>query len=121
MAEVAAELLEPKEGKTLEESARVFLDWLNEQHELHRLPDVLRALDDVWKARFGSANVWVATAHPLSREARKALEHAARGATLTDTVDANLIGGARVRIDDRVVDGSLRGALTHLQDTLLQE
>lgn len=121
MAEVAVDLLEPKEGKTLEDGARTVLEWLNELHELHRLPDLLRALDEVWKARFGAANVWVATAHPLSRDAHKALESAAKGATLIDTVEPDLIGGARVRIDDRVVDGSLRGALTQLQNALLQE
>jgi|SRR3989338_6981073 len=120
LAEMVVELLESKDGKSVEDGSRAFLEWLDERHEMHRLPDIFRAIDEVWKKRFGAANIWVASAHTLTREARKAVENAASGATVRDTVEPNLIGGARIRIDDRIIDGSLRGALTQLQETLLE-
>ena len=120
LAETAVELLQDKEGKALEDGSQALLAWLQERHEAHRLPEILRAMDEVWRKRFGAANIWVASAHPLTREARKALERAAAGATIRDTVEPHLIAGARIRIDDRIIDGSLRGALSQLQESLLE-
>ena len=40
---------------------------------------------------------------------------------LTSRTDASLIGGAVIRAGDMVVDGSVRGRLTKLVETLLQK
>ena len=119
-ATLAVDVLDGKSGKELEEAAHTFLLWIKERQDDHRLPDVLRAIDDVWKERFGVATVRITTAHPLTRDARKAIEDAARGAALVDSVDPDLIGGACIRMDDRILDGSIRGHLKALKISLMQ-
>ena len=69
------------------------------------------------------AQVRVATAKPLSQADKdKLTEHltAALGkrVKLSERVDPGLIGGVRLELDDKVIDGTLRAKLAQLQATL---
>lgn len=87
-----------------------------------RLADQIR---DAFRARLnierGVAEAVVTTAVPLSDDARAAVEAAVRGYTnaatveLTETVDTAILGGAVVRIGDRIIDGSVRTRLNSLR------
>jgi F-type H+-transporting ATPase subunit delta len=44
----------------------------------------------------------------------------ARSVTLTSDTDPSLLGGALIRADDLVIDGSVRGRLNKLAGTLTQ-
>lgn len=59
------------------------------------------------------------TARPLKAATRKAIEDAA-GAPVTEVVRPELIGGLRLRIGDRVIDGSVAGNLERLKRTLAE-
>jgi len=120
LAEAFVSVVESLDGKLLDAAAGWYLEWLREHGESHRLPEIIRAIDDVWKKRFGAAHIVIETAHPLSWDARAALEKQARGADVSEAVRPNLIGGARLRVDDLVLDGSIAGQLARLSQTLLQ-
>ena len=87
-----------------------------------RLADQIR---DAFRARLNSergvAEAVVTTAVPLSDDARAAVEAAVRGYTnadtveLTEQVDSAILGGAVVRIGDRIIDGSVRTRLNSLR------
>ena len=87
-----------------------------------RLADQIR---DAFRARLNSergvAEAVVTTAVPLSDDARAAVETAVRGYTnadtveLTEQVDSAILGGAVVRIGDRIIDGSVRTRLNSLR------
>jgi len=69
------------------------------------------------------AQVRVATAKPLSQADKdKLIEHltAALGkrVKLSERVDPGLIGGVRLELDDKVIDGTLRAKLAQLQAAL---
>ena len=90
-----------------------------------RLADQIR---DAFRQRLNSerriAAAIVTTAVPLSNEARASVEAAVRGYTnavtveLSEQVDAAILGGAIVRIGDRIIDGSVRTRLNSLRRTV---
>jgi F-type H+-transporting ATPase subunit delta len=108
------------EEKELEEVSKQFVAYLQSQHLLGKARAILDALHQAWKERYGISQIKITTAHPLSKKSLQALEKAARGASVETTVDASLIGGATLRIDDRILDGSLSGQLASLKQTLLE-
>lgn len=107
-------------AKQLSEASAQFVKTVAEHGDLHRMSDIVRNVDAAWKEKFGAANVHVTTAHPLSKELRISLEQLAQGATIHETVDPELIGGARIRIDDRLIDGSVAGKLAALKNALAE-
>jgi F0F1-type ATP synthase delta subunit len=118
LARVYVEMTEGKSQKDVEKIAAAFVEFLVARHERSQWRDVVRHIDGAWRKKYGVATVSITSAHPLSKEARNILEKAAMGATLTETVDAALIGGARVRMDDRVIDASIAGSLLSLASHL---
>ncbi len=116
-------LVEAVEGKTEKEMEKIigeFISYLSEQRLLAHWREIVRSLDSVWKEKYGAANVTITSAHPLSEKSRKALEKAAAGAEVIELVDPELIGGAIVRIDDRIFDSSISGALNSLKNSLIK-
>lgn len=97
-------------GKSLEDAARGFVELLAKRGELGRVRDVIRRL---------TVTVVAETSHPLKPAMRKAIQDAA-GGPLTEVVNKDLIGGVRLRIDDRVLDGTIAGKLERLNRTLTE-
>jgi F-type H+-transporting ATPase subunit delta len=104
---------------TVEKAADGLIHLLIECHELKRLDDVILAIDQIWKERYGVATITIETAHPLTAALRKQVSGIAKGAELREEVDEELIGGARIRIDDRLIDGSIAGHIAQLHKQLL--
>lgn len=101
---------EGKTPKQLETVAGDFVRLLAKRGELGRVREVIRRL---------TTTVVAETAHPLKPATRKAIEDAA-AAPLTEVVNPELIGGMRLRINDRVLDGSIAGQLERLKRTLAE-
>jgi F-type H+-transporting ATPase subunit delta len=118
LAEAFLDLAEDKTGKDLQDAARAYIEWLAKENEKHRIRDIMRQIDKLWKERHGVSNVEVASAQPLTDRMRDKLRNTVDGASINEIVDKNLIGGARLRIDDRVLDGSVKGRLDALKKTL---
>lgn len=106
------------EGQELEDAAEAFVALLKEKNILQKWRDIVRQIDFIWRERYGVASVSVVSAHPLTKAAEKALEKIAQGAEFVSSVDSELIGGAVVRIDDRVIDASVSGYLQRLKTAL---
>jgi len=118
LATALVQATEGKSGKELQSAVSEFVRILSQERLMHRWRDIARAVDRVWIERHGMANVTVATAYPLDKPLMQALEKAANGASVTTTVEPELLGGARIRIDDRLIDGSIAGHLERLRTTL---
>lgn len=99
---------EGKSAKQVETVAGDFVRLLAKRGELGRVRDVIRRL---------TVTVVAETAYPLKAATRKAIEAIAE-APLTEVVRPELIGGLRLRIDDRVYDGTIAGHLDRLQRQL---
>lgn len=85
--------------------------------EIVRLYEVLKAEDE------GYVEVDVTTAYALSKEVKSHLTTSlenklGKKVHMNVAVDKSLIGGVLVRAGDKVIDGSIRGQLKHMQKTL---
>ena len=85
--------------------------------EIARQFDILRALEEQ------NLDVEVVSAYPLTEAESEHLASVLRNkyekeVTLTSRVDPNLLGGAIIRAGDTVIDGSVRGKLEKLGESL---
>ena len=92
---------------------------------LSLLPEVAMLFDQLKQAVERTVAVHVTAAYPLSDAETQQLadtmqEKLARSITLTSETDPSLLGGALIRADDLVIDGSVRGRLNKLAGTLTQ-
>ncbi|MBU0646130.1 F0F1 ATP synthase subunit delta [Patescibacteria group bacterium] len=110
-----------KSGDQLEETMKEFVAFLAQRQELFRTREIIRQLDAVWREIYGAANVTIETAYPLTDDLRQQLVQMLRGADLKEKLDPELIGGAKLRIDDRLLDGSVMGKLMALKKTLVSK
>ncbi len=100
-----------------------FLKLLIQNNRLTLAPTIAE-LFEVYKAENeGYVEVEVATAFAFSKEEKKsftlALEKTlGKKVHINVTVDKSLIGGVLVRAGDRVIDGSIKGQLQHMQKAL---
>lgn len=118
LAKAYVEITKGLKGSELEHAANAFVQVLAQRGEIHRYRDIVLAIDRIWKEEYGAANLTIATAHPLTKKLKESLEKLAQGAALKEEVDPELIGGAKLRIDDRIIDGSIRGHLLALKQRL---
>ena len=92
---------------------------------LSLLPEVAMLFDQLKQAVESTVAVHVTSAYPLSNAETQQLadtmqEKLARSITLTSETDPSLLGGALIRADDLMIDGSVRGRLNKLAGALTQ-
>jgi F-type H+-transporting ATPase subunit delta len=100
-----------------------FLKLLLQNNRLALLPHIAKIFEELKADDEGYVEVEVISAFAFDKEAKQKFS-----ATLEKTlhkkihmnvsVDKSLIGGVLVRAGDRVIDGSIRGQLQHLQKAL---
>ncbi len=106
-------------GDGLNELGQNFIRVLSQYRRLDVLPEIT-ALYELQKAEYeNSVDVSVTSAVAFDEKQRKQLiaslkERLGRDIRLHCETDENLIGGAIIRADDLVIDGSLRGKLSRL-------
>ena len=103
---------------------RNFIAVMMDHQRLNDLNDIIAAYDQVADAGKGLAEAEITTAFDLNDEDRKSLE--AQVAKLAGSKvrvaykqDKALLGGAIVKIGSTVYDGSVRGSLEQLKQTLV--
>ena len=100
-----------------------FLLLLAQNKRMNALPDIMEAFNAHYAALEKSSNVRLITAietdqsfqQKLSQALAKRIQH---DVMLQCEVDPALIGGAIIHIGDRVIDGSIRGKLARLLESL---
>ena len=97
---------------------------LAERDRLSLLPLVAEAFVEVWNAQRGVTAAEAVTAVELERAQAKALtgalaKAAGREVVLLARVDPQVLGGLVVRMGGKTYDGSVRGRLAALRETLL--
>jgi F0F1-type ATP synthase delta subunit len=100
---------------TLHKLAKEMVDLLAERRELYRMRKIIEAIDGAWACKYGAATITVETAYELNDTLRKKIKSLAPGAELRERIKENLIGGARIQIDEQVIDATVDGQLKRLQ------
>ena len=98
---------------------------MSDNGRLSLIPEVAMLFDQLKQAVESAVAVHVTSAYPLSDAETQQLtetmqEKLERSITLTSETDPSLLGGALIRADDLVIDGSVRGRLNKLAGTLTQ-
>ena len=98
---------------------------MSDNGRLSLIPEVAKLFDQLKQAVESAVAVHVTSAYPLSDAETQQLtetmqEKLERSITLTSETDPSLLGGALIRADDLVIDGSVRGRLNKLAGTLTQ-
>lgn len=110
-------------GEELTDRARSLLRVLATNQRLVLLPEISTQFEVLKAADEQSLDVDVQSAFPLSDAEADRLKTALaarfeKHVTVTSRVDPNLLGGAVIRAGDMVIDGSIRGRLAKLAETL---
>ena len=107
-------------------AAGSFAKLLVRKRRANLAPQIIEAFREQLNSVRGIAEATVTTAVPLSDDARAAVEDAVRRYTnaetvsLSEAVDHTIIGGAVVKIGDRIIDGSVRTRLSTMRRSLAQ-
>ena len=120
-----AAALEALAGDDLPETVGNLLGIMADNGRLALLPEVAALFEQLKQVVESTVAVHVSTAYPLSDAETQQLADTMqvrleRSITLTSETDPSLLGGALIRADDLVIDGSVRGRLNKLAGTLTQ-
>ena len=97
---------------------------LNEKNRLGLIAQIARGYDDLLREQLGKVEVDITVAHKLSPErlenARRQIGTAlGRDAVIRQHVDESVIGGAVLRVGDKLIDASVRYQLKAMKEQLL--
>jgi F-type H+-transporting ATPase subunit delta len=111
-------------GGELDEEGRVLIKVLAANRRLGYLPEIAEMFAHLKSEAERAIDVTVTSAVELSAEQQKKLAAAVekrldRTVRLHSKLDPSLIGGAVLRADDLVIDGSLKGRLDRLESELI--
>jgi len=110
-------------GDALDERGQNFLTVLSENHRLKLLPEISLQFDILKANREKAVEVELVAAHELDAEQQQKLSDALsakleRKVNMQVSLDKSLLGGAVIRAGDLVIDGSIRGRLAKLAESL---
>ncbi|CAN5220902.1 F0F1 ATP synthase subunit delta [soil metagenome] len=109
--------------KMLDDNRRRFLELLTQNKRLAALPAIASMFATLRAEHEHIIYVKVDTAFPFNKQKEESLLQALkirlqRNIVLEFRIDESLIGGAIIRADDLVIDGSVRGQLAELEKAL---
>lgn len=112
------------EGRALK-SVALFIDLLLRKKRITELPGIVAEFEALVERKEGVQRAQVVSAVPLTDAETKRLHAEVERMTgkkikLTAEVDSRLLGGALVRIGDRVIDRSVRSLLDAVEHRLLE-
>lgn len=110
-------------GDELNDRGRRFLQVLAGNKRLPLLPEIQEQFETLLAEEQATLDVTVTSAYALSDQELEKLSSALsrrfeREVSMTSEVDASLIGGAVIRAGDTVIDGSVRGRLQKLAESV---
>ena len=110
-------------GDALSATGQNFIAILSENRRLQLLPQISHQFDIMKANREKAVEVDVVAAHEMGADQQQQLSDALsakleRKVNMQVSLDKSLLGGAVIRAGDTVIDGSIRGRLTKLAESL---
>lgn len=118
-------LLEQALGSVLPEQVLSFIQLLCAHGRIRSLADCTEEYRLLYQTAVAMATAYVTSAVPLTEQEKERLAAAlstrfGRSIALECTVDESLLGGLSVRVDGKVLDGSLRNRLHTVKEVMKQ-
>mgnify|MGYP005989543603 FL=1 len=110
-------------GEELDEKVKNFIAVMADNKRLTLLKEVQEIFDDFKSQQEKFADITVSTAFALDTNVERALAEklskvVVREVSLSTDIDKSLIGGVVISAGDMVIDGSVRGRLAKLSETI---
>ena len=110
-------------GDELGATGQNFISILSENRRLQLLPQISHQFEIMKANREKAVDVELVAAHEMDAEQQQKLSDALsakleRKVNMQVSLDKSLLGGAVIRAGDTVIDGSIRGRLTKLAESL---
>jgi F-type H+-transporting ATPase subunit delta len=101
-----------------------FLGVLNLKNRLRLLEQIIAAFDDLLDEKYGKIEVDVTTAHQLSADDVEMVRQRVSSALKKDAVvhqyvDESIIGGMLLRVQDQLIDASVRSQLNKIKQSMM--
>lgn len=117
-------VLEELFGSNVQESTRLFLKLLARKNRIDKLDEIAQAYIQKYNEYAGIIEVEVSVAHELGSDQQEQLlnkleEITGKEVHLNINLDESLRGGMAVRIEDTVIDGTVKHKLQVLEEQLL--
>lgn len=111
-------------GEEIQEMTSLFLNLLVKKNRINILDQITEAFIDRYNDYAGIIKIEASVAYPLDDEQRKELQQKLEDQTgkkvdLNIEIDESLMGGIAIRIDDTVIDGSVKNQLQELEEQFL--
>jgi len=108
----------------IQEATKLFMKLLAKKERVNLLDQISEAFIEKYKQLAGIITIEVYVAHELSEEQRNELhktleEKTQKTVELNITQDESLKGGMAIRIDDTVIDGTVKHKLEELEESFL--
>ncbi len=119
---ISRALLRALQGLPEKDREAAITPFLAELKRMHKLPEshaFLRSLEHVWSDLFGPREISLVTAHRVPAAMKEKIAEALPSAEVHAVIDPRLIGGAIVRMDDRILDSSVIGTLERMKKSLM--
>lgn len=118
-------LVQALDAIKVSELTRRFCLFLLEKNRIRALHDIVRAYDELCDERNKIIRAKVVSARPLAAEEsaefeRILIEKTGKKVLVEFAEDPALIGGVKVHVGSLVYDGSIRGELERVEETMLQ-
>jgi len=110
-------------GDELSDGVRNFVEVLAENKRISLLPEIVGLFEQFKSNREKSVDVNVTTVFELDNDVQQKLSTSLsrkldRDVNLQTTIDTTLLGGVVIRAADIVIDGSIRGRLAKLAESM---
>jgi F-type H+-transporting ATPase subunit delta len=111
--------------KEIASETNSFLNLLLEHRILALLSDIILVFAQMRLESFGILKAVVETSHPLTEISKGKLKTALmtafkREIIIDEQLNPSLIGGVRIRVGDRILDGSISGRLNQIKEKILE-
>lgn len=116
--QLAQAIIETSENNSVSKVSNSIIQLLSEHGELYRMQDIISEIENAWRDRYGIGTISIESTEKISDELRKKIYSIAKGAEIHEKINKDLIGGVKLKIDDKVIDGSIQGHLKQLKRTL---
>lgn len=118
-----AQAIDAAFGGKVNEHAVNFIKVLCEHKKINRLSECIKDFNALKKAAENRVTAYVYTAVPLSEEQEKRLKKTLEGkldrtVKLKTVIDEKMIGGLRIEVDGKVIDGSIKRQLHDIKEVI---
>lgn len=118
-AKALYEATEDLKGEKLHKALKQFVVVLRQNNKLKRSGSIIAEYVKYSKKQLGIIEMTVTTARKLGSHTLDLIDKAFGGKTeMTEKLDLALIGGVKIKTDDKIFDGSIKKQLINLKNNL---